>query len=118
MIKLYKYYFDESYFNPTPNRIGTSKRSRTGKIFTDYSSDEFKTFEININGLDEIQHGHLLYIVSLIYSEENEYESLDFIDPYGNEYTVKIPLEDGYDYEPSEGKKELYNWQLELWEVI
>lgn len=119
-IKLYKYFFEISNFDISNERVGNTKRSRKGKVFTDYSSNPYNTFNINITDINSIKHGNLLYIVNLclpLDSSEIEPIDIDFIDPYGNQYTVTIPV-NGYNFTPIEGEDEYYDWQLTLEEVI
>ena len=117
MIKLHKYFYEETDFDINDNIQGESQRSRTGKIFTDISSDNFKEFELTIENLNPKEHGNLIYIVNLVLPVDGIGQDIDFVSPYGKEYKVTIPI-DGFDYSPRRGKKERYDWQLTLWEVI
>lgn len=117
MIKLYKYFFEPTNYNITENRQGNTQRSRTGKIFTDYTSNVFKTFNFNFENLSEKEHYNLLFIVSLVFPEDGGGQDLSLTDPFGDTYTVTIPIE-GYNYEPLNTEENLWNWELTLEEVI
>lgn len=116
-IKLHKYFFGVTNFNPNESRVGTTQRSRKGKIFTDYSSNAYKTFDIAIENLSEKEHYNLLYIVSLVFPENGGGQDLSFTDIFGNDYTVTIPI-DGYNYSPKNTEDDLWDWELTLEEVI
>lgn len=117
MIKLHKYFFELSNYDETEERVGNTQRSRTGKIFTDYSSEPYKTFELEINNLTEKEHYNLIYITSLVFPSTGGSLNLDFIDPVGNEHIVTIPI-NGYNYELKDTEENLWNWEITLEEVI
>ena len=117
MIKLYKYFFEPNNYDPNPSRQGTTQRSRTGKIFTDYSSNEYKTFELTLSNLSEKEHINLLYIISIVLPNGGGGQDVSFTDPVGDEYTVTIPV-GGYDYTLLDTEEELWEWELTLEEVI
>lgn len=117
MIKLHKYFFDVSDFNINENRIGTTQRSRKGKIFTDYSSDAYRTFNITLDNLSEKEHYNLLYITSIIFPETGGGQDVSFTDISGDNYTVTIPIE-GYSFSPKNTEEDLWRWELTLEEVI
>lgn len=116
-IKLHKYFFDVSDFNINENRVGTTQRSRKGKVFTDYSSNAYKTFEISLENLSEKEHYNLLYITTLVFPENGGGQDLSFTDIFGNNYTVTIPIE-GYNYRPKNTEEDLWYWEITLEEVI
>jgi len=117
MIKLHKYFFEESDYNISENRVGITQRSRKGKIFTDYSSNAYKTFSITIDNLTEKEHYNLLYITSLVFPETGGGQDLSFTDVFGDTYTVTIPI-GGYNYLPKDTEEDLWRWELTLEEVI
>lgn len=117
MIKLHKYFFELSDYNLTPGRKGNTQRSRKGKIFTDYSSDEYMTFDIEIDNLSKKEHMNLLYIISLVLPSVGGGQDITFTSPDGKEYTVTIPI-GGYDYDLKDTEEELWRWELTLEEVI
>lgn len=116
-IKLHKYFFDVNEYDITEERKGNTQRSRTGKIYTDYTSNAFKTFDITVNNLTEKEHYNLLYITSLVFPETGNGAELDFISPFGNSYTVTIPI-NGYNFNPQDNEENLWSWELTLEEVI
>lgn len=116
-VKLHKYFFEISDFDISEGVQGETKRSRAGKVFTDISSDPYKEFELEINRVNKTQHGQLLYLTTLALPIDDGGQDLDFISPYGDEYTVTIPVDEAFDYTPTKGREETYNWSLTLWEV-
>ena len=59
----------------------------------------------------------LLYITSLIFPTDGGSVNLDFIDSYGDNYTVTIPI-NGYNYTPKNTEEDLWLWEITLEEVI
>lgn len=117
MIKLYKYFFNPSNYNVSEARQGSTQRSRKGKIFTDYTSDAYKTFTITLDNLSEKEHYNLLFIISLVFPTDGGGQDLPFTDPLGNDYTVTIPI-DGYSFNLKDTEENLWRWELTLEEVI
>jgi len=117
MIKLYKYFFELSDYNINEQRVGNTQRSRKGVIFTDYSSNPYKTFELTLNNLTEKEHYNLLFITTLVFPEVGGGEDLAFTDPFGNTYTVTIPI-NGYNYTPKNTEENLWDWEITLEEVV
>jgi len=117
MIKLHKYFFEESEYDVLEQRKGTTRRSRKGRLFTDYTSDSYKTFEVTLDNLSEKEHYNLLYITSLVFPSSGGSIDLDFNDPFGDSYTVTIPI-NGYNYTPKDTEEDLWVWELTLEEVI
>ncbi|MGM0409452.1 MAG: hypothetical protein ACQEQF_01715 [Bacillota bacterium] len=118
MFQLGNYFFSENDFDIDEGIQGETKRTRNGTIRTDISSDPFKTFYLELERISAKEHSHLLYLVNKMLPISDGGEELTFFSPYGNQYTVTIPAENGYDFSPQKGKEEKYNWELELWEVI
>lgn len=116
-IKLHKYFFELTDYNVTESRQGNTQRSRTGKIFTDYTSSAYKTFDLTIDNLTEKEHYNLLYITSRVFPETGGGLDLDYTDPLGNSYTVTIPI-NGYDYNLKNTEDNLWVWELTLEEVV
>lgn len=114
MIQLDNYFFEITDYDEHEENINSYQRSRMGKLFIDYSSPFFKTFEIEIEGVNKANHNNLLYLVHLSFSEE---DGITFMNPEGDIYTVRI-LPDGYSYEPAgKGNKDVWDWSLTLGEV-
>lgn len=117
MIKLYKYFFELSEYDETESRIGNTQRSRTGKIFTDYTSNAYKTFSITLDNLTETEHNTLVFITSLVFPDGGGGQDLSFTSPLGDTYTVTIPI-DGYDYSLKDTEEDLWQWEITLEEVV
>lgn len=117
MIKLYKYFFELSNYDIEPGRKGNTQRSRAGRVFTDYTSDEYKTFRLEFDNLKKKDHINLLYITSLVFPITGGGQDLSFTDPLGDTYTVTIPVE-GYTFTPKDTEEELWTWEITLEEVI
>lgn len=111
------YFFEISNYDVSLNYKGQSRRSRSGKLHTDYTS-RYYTFDITIEGVNKEQHNNLLYLLYKCLPEEGEGETLSFSDD--NDITDKeviIPV-DGFSFERENGKKISYVWNLTLEEVI
>lgn len=117
MIKLYKYFFEPNEYDETPQRVGNTQRGRKGKIFTDYSSDEYKTINMTIDNLTEKEHFNLVFITSLVFPTDGGGQDLSFTNPMGESFTVTIP-NNGYDYSIKNTEEDLYKWEITLEEVI
>lgn len=117
MIKLHKYFYELTEYEEIENRQGNTQRSRTGKIFTDYTSDAYKTFTLTLENLTEKEHYTLVYLTSLIFPTNGSGQDISFTCPLGNEYTVTIPI-NGYEYKLRNTKENLWNWEITLEEVI
>lgn len=117
MVRLHKYFFEENEYNINERRQGNSQRSRKGRLFTDYTSDAYRTFELTLDNLSEQEHYNLLYITSLVFPSTGGSIDLDFVDPHGGSYIVSIPV-DGYNYNPKNTEEDLWVWEITLEEVI
>ena len=119
LIQINNYFFEVSKLTINPNKIGSSRRSISGKIHTDYTGTEYKTFELIIDSLNPTRHGQLLYLLNLCHPTDGGVpQNLTLVDDTGQSYTVTIPLPDGFDYDREEGKGEYYTWNLTLEEVV
>jgi len=117
LIKLYKYFFELTDYNIKEKRKGNTQRSRKGKVFTDYSSNKYRIFELTLDNLKEKEHYNLLFITSLVFPESGGGQDLSFTSPSGDEYTVTIPI-NGYDFNLKNTEEDLWRWDITLWEVI
>lgn len=116
-IKLHKYFFELSNYDVTEERQGNTQRSRTGKIYTDYTSNAYKTFDLTLDNLTEKEHYNLLYITSLVFPETGNGDDIDFVSPTGENYIVTIPI-NGYNFSLKDTEENLWGWELTLEEVI
>jgi len=116
-LKLYKYFFEPNDFNIEENRQGNTTRSRKGKVFTDYTSPAYRTFDVTIDNVSEQEHYNLLFIISLIFPDNGEGQNVSFTSPLGDNYNVTIPI-NGYNYTPKNTEEDLWIWELTLEEVI
>lgn len=92
LVKIHNYFFDEDEFIPDKDRGGETRRSLNGKAHTTVigKSNKFMRFEVTINGMKTEQLKYIYEIEDYLYDENNE--SIEFIDPDGNNYNIIIPL--------------------------
>ena len=88
MVRLHKYFFEVDSYDIEEQRQGNTQRSRTGKIFTDYTSDAYRTFSLTIDNLTEKEHYNLIYITSRVFPTDGQGLDIEFTDPYGDSYTA------------------------------
>ena len=115
LIKLDKYFFEPDKYDSDKKEIGNDKVSMNGTYYMQ-KTGEIWTFDMSFEGVIYDTVLNLEYINNKCKPSSGDPTPVDYIDLYGDHYSVVIPL-NGLKYTPSEGDNKLFDVELKLREV-